>query len=237
MTACLRALAFLLPVLGYPQALRPPKVAFEVSEVKVSAVGGTPNLEFLPDGKIVANFVTMKELIAAAWAKRDEYVTGGPSWLGEEHYDIVAQAPHDAKEEDLLPMLQRLLFDRFKLAAHLERIAMPVYVLSAATNGPKLSESTAPVSDAASCKMQLRTLTCKNAPIRMLVERLPAAYVDHPVVDQTELKGRYDFAQKWQSEAEGFIDAMAQLGLRLESRQVPMDVVVVDRVDRVPTEN
>jgi uncharacterized protein (TIGR03435 family) len=270
----LTVLAALFSVLATAQTLTPPKLAFEVSDVKVSSPGGTPNVDFLPGGKIVANFVTMKELLAVAWSKREEYVIGGPSWLGEEHYDIVAKATPAAKEADLALMLQSLLFERFKLALHMEKKPMPVYVLTAGKKGPKLTESTAPASEEASCKMQLpterkdgqilRSLICKNAPISALVERLPnvaPAYVDHPVVDQTELKGRYDFTLEWAPRRGGrgavivgggaagevpapdpdgatiFGAVQSQLGLKLEPRKLPMDVLVIDKLERVPTEN
>lgn len=252
------AFVALVSALAYAQPLTSPKLAFEASDVKVSELGGTPKVEFPPGGKIVANFVTMKELIALAWDKRDEYVTGGPSWLNDEHYDIVAKAPQSAKHGELIMMLQALLFERFKLAAHMEKTVMPVYVLTAGNMGPKLWESTAPLSEEPSCKLQipqqrkdgliLRTLTCRNAPITELVERLPtvaATYVDQVVVDQTELKGRYDFTLDWAPrrgapDTDGatiFSAVQAQLGLKLEPRKLPMDVLVIDKVDRVPTEN
>jgi uncharacterized protein (TIGR03435 family) len=239
-------------------------------------------VEFLPGGKITLKALSIKQLVSMAWDMREEYVTGGAPWLDTEHYDIVAKAPVAVSDSVLMTMAQNLLIDRFRLELHKEKRVMPVFVLTAGKKGPKLQESTAPGTEESSCKLGtpqdrkdgliLRTLVCKNTPISYLAERLPgvaAAYLDQPVVDLTELKGRYDFTLEWaprhagrgaaargvvppagaaggarepapSADPEGatiFNAVQSQLGLKLEPRKHPMDILVIDKVERHPTEN
>ena len=68
------------------------------------------------------------------------------------------------------------------------------------------------------------------------------AYVDRPVIDQTAIKGRYDFKLKWTVDETkattadsppGFFTAIQeQLGLKLEPVRAQADVLVIDQVDR-----
>jgi uncharacterized protein (TIGR03435 family) len=60
-------------------------------------------------------------------------------------------------------------------------------------------------------------------------------YADRRVLDRTGLEGRYDFELQW-SDVSIFTALQEQLGLKLEPTKGPVDVVVIDRVER-PTEN
>jgi uncharacterized protein (TIGR03435 family) len=82
-----------------------------------------------------------------------------------------------------------------------------------------------------------------------------AEYLKRPVVDQTGLTGRYDFTLAFESDPREtteraqpgaalenagptiFAAVQEQLGLRLEAKRGPVEMVIVDRVDRVPTQN
>jgi uncharacterized protein (TIGR03435 family) len=211
-SACLAAL-FSGLALAQPTT-RP--LQFEVADVQVSKPGGTPNGDFLPGGKLTLQYLTMKDLIAAAWELRDDYLVGGPAWLNSEHYDIVAKAATTTPEKDLRQMLQNLLIERFKLQVHHEKKVMPVYALVAGKKGAKLHESSPDDAEKPSCKIQtpqqrtdgllLRSFICKKTGVDRLATVLPAiapAYVDLPVVDLTELKGLYDFTLGWTPRAAG----------------------------------
>jgi uncharacterized protein (TIGR03435 family) len=91
-------------------------------------------------------------------------------------------------------------------------------------------------------------LTCRRVTMASLAHKLPqvaGAYADKPVVDQTGLAGAWDFTLEWTQlakvESSGgmtlFAALQAQLGLQLESKKVPVPVIVVDSIDRAPTEN
>jgi len=244
-----------------------------VADVQISKPGGKPNVDYLPGGKVILQYVTMKDMVMGAWKLPSDYVTGGPAWLNSEHYDIVAKAHTtrtDTEDDELKAMLQTLLKERFRLEVHFEKKPMPVYALVAGKK-VKLQTSAAGANEKPDCKYQapqqrndgqvLRTFACKKVSMQMLAAELRSmapAYIDRPVVDLTDLKGDFDFTLAWTprgrnapvpprnsdaptvSEPDGVtvFDALqSQLGLKLEQRKHPMDVLVIDRVERVPTEN
>ena len=91
----------------------------------------------------VYNYMSIKSLIAYAYKVNVHRITG-PAWLEAEHFDIVAKMPDGASKEDAPGMLQSLLEERFKLAAHRGMQEQPVLALVVDKDGPKLKESSAP---------------------------------------------------------------------------------------------
>ena len=66
---------------------------------------------------------------------------------------------------------------------------------------------------------------------------LQRVVLTHPVIDKTALSGRYDFDLEWTpSGAHDIFGSIQQLGLKLESTKAPVDVLVIDRVEK-PEEN
>jgi uncharacterized protein (TIGR03435 family) len=124
-----------------------PGPAFEVASVKVSAplpngvvmvrMGGGPDSS--DPGRITYAGVTIKSLVARAYDVK-EFQVEGPSWLDGERYDVIATIPKGASKDQVGPMMQRLLAERFKLTLHHESKPMAVYTLSVAKTGAKLQE-------------------------------------------------------------------------------------------------
>jgi uncharacterized protein (TIGR03435 family) len=85
-------------------------------------------------------YMPLKELIANAY-KVKAYQINGPAWLATERFDIVAKLPDGASKDDAPTMLQALLAERFKLAAHRDTQEQPVLALVVGKDGPKLKES------------------------------------------------------------------------------------------------
>ena len=263
-----RLLAGLVTYLGMGWCQTPPRLPeFEVADVQVTKPGSQQrDFQFLPGGKLQVFGITMQELITIAWNVSADRVSGGPPWLGNEHYDIVAKAGHDATDENLQLMLQSLLAQRFGLKVHTEEKIMPAYALVVSKRGSKLKAADG--KEATSCPVRLtdglRTLICKNITMPEFAERIrevAGAYLDHPVVDLTGIKGAFDFTLAWTgrgklmgtrppdgdgagtpvaAEPEGGLsvfDAVDKtLGLRLESQKLPVSIVVIDKVNRIPTE-
>jgi uncharacterized protein (TIGR03435 family) len=189
-------------------------------------------------------------------------ITGAPDWLDSDHFDLAAKAPPNTPEAILFQMLQTLLAERFKLAIHREDKMMPAYVLVVGTNGPKLQTS-ADAAGQKNCAWRpgddgLRKRECHNMTMAELARQLPGwanTGIDRQVIDSTELKGTYDFqlemgprrrersdpaiagASTPLDDGPTIFEAMNQLGLKLEARNRPMPVIVIDHVERVPTEN
>jgi uncharacterized protein (TIGR03435 family) len=115
-------------------------------------------------------YMTLKDLIANAYNVKAYQITG-PAWLATERFDIVAKMPDGASKDDAPKMLQALLEERFKLAAHHDLQEQPVLALVVGKDGPKLKESpatTEPVDENAPLKPGERQLDTPNGPVRLM---------------------------------------------------------------------
>jgi uncharacterized protein (TIGR03435 family) len=122
-----------------PQAEATGPLSFEVASIKPSAGDGrTVMVQMAPGGRYTASGVTVKLLIQQAYDVRDFQISGGPSWLTSERYDIVAKAETNANRDQIKLMLQSLLKERFNLVLHRETRQLPIYALVVGKNGHKL---------------------------------------------------------------------------------------------------
>jgi uncharacterized protein (TIGR03435 family) len=197
-------------------------------------------------------------LIASAYGLESEKVQGGPNWLDTDRFDIAAKAPVNTPPAQVKLMLQTLLADRFQLKIHMDSKPLPVFVLSVGKGKPKLRESDGTGNSGCRGEPQnpqpgvipYNVATCHNRTMEQLAQDLrdmANGYLTNPVVDQTGLKGSWDFEIKWTSRgalaaagADGIsiFDAVdKQLGLKLEAQKLAVPVIVVDSVNRKPTEN
>ena len=139
-------------------ALRAQSPAFEVASVKPDKFGGMNRRINMPADRFEATNVPLQSLIAMAYgdagpppqALANDRISGGPSWMNTDLFDIVAKAGSDAPAgpagvEQKLLMLRSLLADRFKLIVHHETRTAPIYVLMLVRGdgklGPKLQRS------------------------------------------------------------------------------------------------
>ncbi len=116
-----------------------PRVEFEVASIKPSK-SGSENSSFHgnPGGGFTASNTSLQELIEIAYHVKNPQISGAPSWLNSERFDIVAKAAPHTRVEQFAPMFQTLLADRFKLATHRETKVLPGYALVVAKTGSKL---------------------------------------------------------------------------------------------------
>jgi uncharacterized protein (TIGR03435 family) len=154
--------------------------------------------------------------------------------------------PADTSSEDLFLMMQRLLAERFRLAFHREMRDMPVYELVQMKTPHKLKGVEL---GKGSTSMGPGKLTATAVPIGNFVDTM-SRYLNRPVLDKTGLSGTFDFSLEWSpdsktSDAAGELPAgpslftaiQEQMGLKLESRKAPIEILVVDRAEKVPTGN
>jgi uncharacterized protein (TIGR03435 family) len=183
----------------------------------------------------------------------------GPDWMNLENFDIAAKVPAGATEEQFRLMFQRLLAERFKLQVHREIKEFPRYSLTVARNGPKLKPHVeAPPPEAQGYPILppgigfgmingMGRIRMNGTDLAPLVKRL-AAQLEAPVADDTGLKGKYDIMLTWSerppgAEADGgagpgLIAAVEeQLGLKLEKKKGPVEILVIDHAGKVPTGN
>jgi uncharacterized protein (TIGR03435 family) len=171
--------------------------------------------------------------------------------MDSERFDIFAKIPDGVPTNHIPQMLQGLLADRFKIKLHTEKKELPAYVLDVAKAGPKIQkvESSGGLSIGYS---SMRAHVKGNVSISWLTDYL-SARLGRPVQDQTQLEGVYAIALDWVPDptndpATGSGSAVAsgpplptalqeQLGLKLVATKAPVEVLVIDHVERVPTEN
>jgi uncharacterized protein (TIGR03435 family) len=292
------------------------KLEFEVASVKPSVLpsrngvirsgpqGGPGSGD---PGRITYSFSTIRDLMVDAYNVKRSQISGAPSWLDSERFDIVARVSGGATKEQTKIMLQNLLAERFRRALHRETKELPIYALVVGSKGPRLKHSTATdtpppaaAAQAAPSRLPLRGMKigpdgCPAMPpmadgrtgdFMMMTPNGEcmistgetrdglAAHLsnglDRPVIDQTGLKGKYDFTLRYDPSSTpgerggpkdapeppppgsnpanrsapdadappSIFDALQeQLGLKLEARKGPVDLLVIDHVQKTPTAN
>jgi uncharacterized protein (TIGR03435 family) len=242
-----------VPARTQPVETRP---QFEVADVHVSPRGAFPQLSggMMGGGRYELRGATMVDLIRIAWGVAADRVFGGPSWLETDRFEVIAKAAPATPSGAVPLMLQKLLADRFGLLVHADMKPLPEFVLTAGRR-PQLKATDGSGEPGCESKQNIQaspgaeqsvTLACHKVTMADFAARiagLPGVYIAHPVVDQTGLNGAWDFNFTWTSRpgvAAGvtFVDAVnKRLGLKLEQQNVPMPVIVVDKVDETPTPN
>jgi uncharacterized protein (TIGR03435 family) len=208
---------------------------------------------------------TVHGMIAAAWDLNPRAISGGPSWIDTEIWEIIAKTPGDQRPvwDEQMVMLRKLLADRFHLTFHREKKQFNIYDLTVSKEGPKLKATEAPpdeapnmtstVFPATSGGIDHIALPAHNITIAQFAGLLGRAILDRPVVDNTGLTGRYDFELQWSPDENqfggnlppgppdkplpGLFLALRQtLGLNLEATRGAVDAIMIDHVEH-PTDN
>jgi uncharacterized protein (TIGR03435 family) len=270
MVACIALFASLLhaqisTVSQRPQPLRPlasdVSPAFEVATIKPSDPNSGRRPSYSPGQRqFSANDTTVRYLMQYAYGVQARQVAGGPAWLDTDKYDI-AGIPEGEGQPSVMQwkiMLQKLLSDRFELAFHRDTQQLPVYALVLEKGGAKLAKGSGE-----SDRLQTMALgrdkdhaiaIARNANMADFTGALQRGLLDRPVLDRTDLEGRFDFTLNFtpdESQAARlggplpagdnappglFTAIQEQLGLKLESTRAAVEVLVIDRVER-PSEN
>lgn len=210
-------LALISSAAAFAQKAAP--LEFEVASIKPS----DPNdqrmmFRMVPGGAINLHGITLKALVQQAYDVRDFQISGGSGWIGADKYDITAKAettsaeappdPRQLSEEQRKTLqeqtrlrLQALLAGRFQLKIHHETKELPVYALVVAKNGPKLKEDRGenPGPGKGMMRMSPGQLVGQQVGMAFLAQSL-AQMVSRTVLDQTGLKGTYDFELNFASD-------------------------------------
>jgi len=260
MSACIPRLARTLPlilltgIVGLcPVAPAQTASQFEVATIKPNP-GDNPYSSGLntQHGRLNAQNVTLKRCIMGAYGVGPNQVSGGPSWVSSQSFDIAAKAAQPVNDDaELMKMLRTLLADRFQLTLHQETRTIPAYVLEVAKDGPKLEPST---DDGDSSTNTTSThdgiaIDARNTDMDRLADLL-ARKMDLPVVNQTGLTGSFNIKLHWTpdsykaaagapnspDEVTIFAALPEQLGLRLRATKAPVQVLVIEHAE-LPTPN
>ena len=198
---------------------------------------------------------TVKRLVQWAYGVEDYQISGGPEWFESDRYEVVAKADHAADVKELRLMLQALLADRLQFRMHRESKEMSEYALVVSKKGSKLRVA----AEAEEKPFQMKGPLALADTIYTLpgggdmgqLVKILTFELRQPVFDETGLKGKFDFKMTFDPASSvayasssrpddskpSILDALEQqLGLRLEPRKAPVEVLVVDKVDR-PSDN
>jgi uncharacterized protein (TIGR03435 family) len=265
-----------------------PKLEFEVASVRrvdiqdnprgvpvfppTGGIGTSDPTHYAWHGAWLVNFMTQ------AFGVRADQIDGAAYLkVRTERYDVVANIPAGATQEQFNAMLGNLLRDRFHMRFHMDSKVIPVYALRVGKNGPKFKETarrtgepTAPVRVGGDRDAQGFIVvppefkgmlswpvpgemftTAQDVTMAELARTLESPVVGRPIIDETGLTGHYDFKIRFHWAGRSTTDSGAdsdpapsvftavedQLGLKLESSTHSFPQLVVDSIDRDPTEN
>ncbi len=219
--------------------------SFEVASVKPAAPSATQSAMSEDGAQFSYTNVALIALVMRAYHVKYRQIVG-PERLAAEHYDVVAKLPDNAAREQIPQMLQRLLTERFGLAVHSATKMVPGYALVVGKSGPRMK--TAASGDGARRMKSPKGLEIKGKTTMAKLADVLADSLDCPVVDMTELAGSFEVDLNWTpdenaAQAAGIngpsISSAVQeeLGLRLEPRKYPYELLVIDHAEKIPTRN
>jgi uncharacterized protein (TIGR03435 family) len=229
---------------------------FDVASIRPHAPDDNRFYVKLPaDGRFTATGSVAKLVVMVAYDVQEAQIIGGPSWFTKEKWDIEARSDNRGERsiEETRRMLQNMLEERFGLRIHREREQRPAYALTVAKGGPKFKA--AEKDGSRNVRITGNSISLERGELARMTQLLSTA-LGRPVIDRTGLEGLYDLSLQWDDApmrqggvpgldvpaAPGndhgsiFTAIQDQLGLRLESQRVPVEVIVVDRIER-PSQN
>jgi uncharacterized protein (TIGR03435 family) len=255
-----------IPVVPAPPATPPSsRPEFEAASIKPNRSGdlNTTRSVFSPGGTYVGTNQPARSLILQAYGIRGIQLTGGPKWIEDYFsgsYDVIARSAGPATRAELMLMLQVLLEERLKLKYHWETRELPVFALVVVNKGrlgPNMKETSgetrqSPVRGAGGL---MEGTNATMADLASYLSAGPAGRNGRMVLDRTGLTGNFDFKLEWSPEeplrvpgtdtiiarppsnAPSLTTALEeQLGLKLESTRGPVEIMVIDNIER-PSDN
>lgn len=233
--------------------------AFDVAAIKLSdpkAVRNGCYIKGQPGGQtFVGRCIPLRLWITYSYKLIDSQLVGGPDWIDTELYDFEAKADHSLTRAELAPMFQTLLADRFHLRLRTETRTMPALALTVDKSGVKMKSNGGPN------EWEIAIMSAPGAsPIpKFKGTRCPTNYLswwiaqreNRPVIDKTALPGFWDFFIEYvpdgmadrkgpNGEPGPIMDGPSlttalreQLGLKLEPVKGPVEVYVIDHVEKV----
>ncbi|MDR3703016.1 MAG: TIGR03435 family protein [Candidatus Sulfopaludibacter sp.] len=220
------------------------KPAFDVASVKPATRGGS-DFRTYPGGRLHIANLPLDVIIRQAYAVKHYQLTGGPSWLHTDEFDIEAKAVGEPSRAQMMAMLQTLLADRFQLKVHRETREQNIYALTVAKNGPKLTPSTAAEFFIRLDRNTPRelpgvdyTIAGQKATLAQIAEGLGDNQLDRPVLDRTGIPGEFDFKLRYAIDDNPdtgpsiFAAIQEQLGLKLEAARGPVAILVIEKAEK-----
>lgn len=223
--------------------------SFDTAVVRPCAPDADPTTgSWTPPGlnRFAATHLTLQRLLMLAYGVDASQLANQPAWLTTNLYDINAKAADGTKlsPDDIKTCLQNLLQDRFHLKAHTEVRTERGYALIVAKEGPKLTPTTGDHRPGFRLNVSPGHLEGLNWTMPYLA-RMATGLAGFPVVDRTGLAGSYDIHVTYEPDAEATTSSLPpltvairqSLGLELKPEKVPVGTIVIDAVEKTPTDN
>ena len=239
-----------------PKMAADAKPGVEVATVKPAQPGAHIFEVTMQGTHLVIKALTVHDLIKFVYPVQKRQITGGPSWMSTERWDIEVKPdiPGSPNQQQMQEIVQKVLTERFALKVHEEKREMTAYVLTVGKNGPKMTKSTDPFPDPNFLLGPGGVLHARGTTMGYFAQLLQVSILDRPVVDQTGLTGRWDFTLKWTLDESQFADEpwgppkpaaddakgppplftaiQEQLDLKLEAQKTQVPVLVIDHAER-----
>ena len=207
-------------------------------------------------GSVVLRNATLRRIIMTLYDVDDRQIAGGPLWIDDEPFDIVATARPSLSRDELVRMTKAMLADRFQLTLRSEMRDLPVYELTTVRGDSRLGSGLRKTAGScrgtrsagrAACEARVMpgTIVSPGTTIKAFAARHLAPLLDRMVVDRTNLAGSFDVVLRFDpltmlpsgttsvSTPPALLAAVEQqLGLRLRATSGSVPVLVVDRVER-----
>jgi len=233
------------------------KLAFEVATIKPANPEnqGASMLVGRGGGNLFTTTnSTVNSLLTMAYGLHASQIVNGPSWLASERFDIVGK-PEDAgipNVTQLRVMIQKLLAERFGLSFHTEQRELTAYVITVGKNGPKLTKNESGGNLPGFGGRGPGAFGVRNSTMAEFAGFLQQNILERPVVDKTGLAGKFDFTLEFrpgaqlsaagggpaplppeiEARADFFTAIQEQLGLKIENTRTPVEVYVIDKVQK-----
>ncbi len=245
---------WLAPILFAPIVIAQTSSRFESATIRPSQEPEGRASYFTTATKITLRNQTLKDCVRLAYDVKIAQVSGGARWVETQRFDIEATTARQVSDREEMAMLRALLLDRFKLALHRDSKMFSGYALLLAKGGLKIREV-----EPGPGRIGTRrgSLSGEAASMTKLAQGL-SEVLNSPVIDMTETPGVFTFALTWNPDlvrpgsltgaddpdtpptvlpdnSPGpslFAAIEEQLGLRLDRRKVPLEVLVIDRAER-----
>jgi uncharacterized protein (TIGR03435 family) len=232
--------------------------SFDAATIKPNDTGATSMQRLTIQGRKFQTIASsLEDLICFAYQVQGKQIVNAPAWLSTDRYDLEAVPDTDGapSADQLRSMIRKLLADRWQLKFHNEKREMSAFVVSPGKGGAKLTATqvTGPLPGIglAPAKGGV-SIMIRNGTMGDFTDFLQSAVLDRPVVDHTELKGRYDLKVTFLPDdsqfnghspfakpadgvelAPSLTEAMQQdLGLKLTAEKTAVAVLSIDRVEK-----
>ena len=228
---------------------------FEVASIKPNNSGSGSSSTNSANGLLRITNQTLQSMIQRAYNVRDFQILGGPSWIRSDRYDVVAKSEDHANSKQTMEMLKTLLANQFQLQLHREIRQGATYSLVADKNGLSLKVAADSPDSGISSGRDSQTGRYTMKGTRSTMDEIAASLagrVGRPVINKTAITGKFDFELSWIPDltvagASGdvppdslgpsiFTAVQEQLGLKLESDKGEIEVLIIDKAEKPPSE-